>query len=329
MVDTQELAVTASAADDAAENVAAALVGGDDAVGDHEHSRLDVVGADADGDIVVLVGTVLLTRDLGNRVQDPAVGVHQEHIVHVLHDAGQTLQTHTRVDVLLGQLGVVAVAVVVELGEDVVPDLHEAVAVTAGLAVGRAAAASLAAVEVDLGAGAAGTRAMLPEVVGLAQADDALGGNADHVGPQVIGLLVLLVDGGPEQVLGDLQGHGEELPSPRNGLVLEVVAEGEVTQHLEEGAVTGCVTHALQVGGTDALLAGANAIAGRDLLAREELLHGSHTRVDEEQGRVIVGNQGIGGESQVILGLKECEVFLAQIVKRCPLHDGVAFLFYV
>ena len=44
---------------------------------------------------------------------------------------GQTLQTHAGVDVLLGQLGVVALAVVVELGEDVVPDLHIAVAVAA------------------------------------------------------------------------------------------------------------------------------------------------------------------------------------------------------
>ena len=36
---------------------------------------------------------------------------------------------------------------------------------------------------------------------------------------------------------------------------LEVVAEGEVTQHLEECAVTGCLTDILDIAGTDALLA--------------------------------------------------------------------------
>jgi hypothetical protein len=55
---------------------------------------------------------------------------------HALAHAGQALEAHAGVDVLLLELGVVAVAVVVELGEDDVPDLDVAVAVAAGVQVG-------------------------------------------------------------------------------------------------------------------------------------------------------------------------------------------------
>ena len=106
------------------------------------------------------------------------------------HHAGQTLQAHAGVDVLLLQLGVVAVAVVVELGEDVVPDLHIAVAVAADGAAGLAAAVLRAAVVVNFGAGAARAGAMLPEVILLAEAEDALGGDADLLVPDVEGLVV-------------------------------------------------------------------------------------------------------------------------------------------
>ena len=61
-----------------------------------------------------------------------------------------------------------AVAVVVELGEHVVPDLDVPVAVAAHGAAGLAAAVLRSTVIVDLGAGAAGAGAVLPEVVRLA-----------------------------------------------------------------------------------------------------------------------------------------------------------------
>ena len=41
-----------------------------------------------------------------------------------------------------------------------------------------------------------------------------------------------------------------------DGLVLEVIAEGEVAQHLEEGAVAGGLADVLDIAGADALLAG-------------------------------------------------------------------------
>ena len=80
---------------------------------------------------------------------------------------------------------------------------------------------------------------MLPEVVLLAEAEDALGGDAHLLVPDVEGLVVVQIDGGVQPVR--LQPHhlSQELPAPCDGLVLEVVAEGEVAQHLEVGAVAG------------------------------------------------------------------------------------------
>ena len=56
--------------------------------------------------------------------------------------------------------------------------------------------------------------------------------------------------------------------------MLEIVAEGEVAQHLKVGAVTGGFAHVVDIAGADALLTGAHPVAGRLLLALEPGLHG-------------------------------------------------------
>ena len=135
---------------------------------------------------------VVRAGQLADLVGDVHDGIDIEEAVYILAHAGQTLQAHAGVDVLLLELGVVVVAVVVELGEHVVPDLDIAVAVAADGAAGLAAAVLGAAVIVDLGAGAAGAGAVLPEVVLLAEAEDPLGGDADLLVPDVKGLVVAL-----------------------------------------------------------------------------------------------------------------------------------------
>ena len=71
---------------------------------------------------------------------------------------------------------------------------------------------------------------MLPEVILLAEAEYALRGDAYLVAPDVESLVVVLVDGGVEPVRVDANPlrARQELPAPGDGLVLEVVAEGEV-----------------------------------------------------------------------------------------------------
>ena len=284
-----------------------------------------MVGDDPQRHVTGLAVAVVRTGQLRDFIRDVHHGVHVEQGVHVLADHGQTLQAHAGVDVLLGQLGVVALAVVVELGKDVVPDLHIAVAVAAGLAVGAAAAELLAAVVIDLRAGAAGTGAVLPEVVFLAHAVDAVLRDAHFVPPDVEGLVVLLVDGGIQPVLFQAHplGVGQKLPGPGNGLVLKVIAEGEVAQHLEIGAVAGGVADVLDVARPDTFLAGADPAAGRLLLPLEPRLHGGHAGVDEQQGGVVLRHQGEAGQAQVSLGLKEGQEHLSQFVQSIILMHNI------
>ena len=159
-----------------------------------------MVGNHADGDIVVLIVAVGLACNLANGVKYSANGVYLKEVVHALHNAGKSFKTHARVDILLIKLGIIAVAVVVELGEYVVPYLHKSVTVTAGLTIGRSASVLQSAVEVNLRAGAAGTGAMLPEIIRLAKLNNVRLGDAYYVAPDSVCLVVMLVNRRPKKL---------------------------------------------------------------------------------------------------------------------------------
>jgi hypothetical protein len=71
----------------------------------------------------------------------------------------------------------------------------------------------------------------------VADAHDALSRQADDLQPDVVRLVVLGVHRGPEPVRGQLEVPGQQFPGVDDGVVLEVVPEAEVAQHLEEGVV--------------------------------------------------------------------------------------------
>src|SRR5690606_20276028 len=110
--------------------------------------------------------------------------------------------------------------------------------------------------------------AHVPVVLGQVAAMDPVIGQADRT-PQLTGLDIAVrvgrMESGAEHRDRDpfridaevavSDRAGEELPGPRNDLGLEVVTEGEVAQHLEEGAVTGGLADLFDVEGADALLA--------------------------------------------------------------------------
>ena len=115
LIDAQQLAVAGGPTQQAAQHVAPALVAGQDAVADHHGGGADVVGDNTQGHISLVALAVVGAGDLGHLVGDVHDGVHIEQRVHVLDHAGQTLQAHSGVDVLVLHLGVVALAVVDEL----------------------------------------------------------------------------------------------------------------------------------------------------------------------------------------------------------------------
>ena len=322
IVFAQQLAVARGATQQAAQDIAAPLVRREHAVADHHDGRTDVVGNDAQGDVRLMAVAIVRAGDLADLVGDVHHRIHVKQGVHALTDDRQTLQAHAGVDVFLREIGIVAVAVVVELGKDVVPDLHIPVAVAARCTVRLAAAVFLPAVKVDLGAGAARAGAMLPEVVVLAEADDTRFRNPDLIAPDIECLVVVFIYGRiqPRRVETDPVRRGKKLPRPCDRFVLEVVAEGEVAEHLEICAMARGFADVLNVAGTDALLAGADAVAQRLLLALEIRLHRRHAGVDQQQRRVVLRDQRKAGQAQMPLRFKEAQKHLTQFIQTEFFH---------
>ena len=161
---------------------------------------------------------------------------------------------------------------------------------------------------------------MLPEVVLLAQADHVILGDADFLRPDVVGLVILLINRDVQAVSGNLEFLGQELPRPGNDFLLEVILEAEVAQHLKETAMAGRDADALNIRGADALLAGGHAMPRRLLLAEEPFLHGGHAAVDQQEAGVILRNQREATQTQVALRLKIMQVLFAKLVQSGPLH---------
>ena len=108
-----------------------------------------------------------------------------------------------------------------------------------------------------------------PPVVAVAVAVDALRGHADVVMPDVVGFVVVQVDGDVHPLRRQAEQSGAEFPGEGGGVFLEVVADAEVAQHLEESEVL-VVAHLVDVGGAEGLLATGEPAARRRLLAHEE-----------------------------------------------------------
>ena len=218
------VAVRDGAADDAAQDVAALLVGRDDAVGGQERHAAAVVGEHAQrAHRGAAVGVLRARPRLAGR-DDLLEAVGLVDGVHALQQRRDALHAGAGVDRRLRQRRE-AVRLAVELHEDEVPVLEHAVAVAlraalVGAAAERPAAAVLGAAVVEqLRAGAARTgRPGLPEVV-LAERDDALLRLADGA-PQVDRLVVArhavaaLVDGHPEPLADPSSSPRATAPRP-------------------------------------------------------------------------------------------------------------------
>ncbi len=289
----QQVGVTHGAAHDAAQDIAPAFVRRGHAVGDQEGGRAQVVGDDAVRRRAFALG---LGRGQFFRGVDQALEQVDVIVgVDALQHGGDALQTHAGVDAGLGKVANDLVVLLLVLHEDVVPDFHEAVAVLVRR-TGRAAEDVVAVVVEDLGAGAA--RAAVahgPEVVGGGDADDLLVGEAGDLLPDVEGLVVGVIDG-DQQALGiEAELPGQQGPGALDGVVLEVVAEREIAQHLKEGVVTRGVADVVQVvvlaAGAHAFLRTGGALVGRGRAAREVVLERHHARIDEQQGRVVLRHQ--------------------------------------
>ena len=157
-------------------------------------------------------------------------------------------------------------------------------------------------------------RAGGPEVVILAHPRDPAGIEADLLVPDVERLVVVEVDRHRQALAGDSQGFGQKLPAPVDRFLLEVVAEREVAEHLEERHVAGGPPDVLDVAGPDALLAGRRRSETRVAQPHELALELVHARRGEQDGLIFLGNQHIAGAADAPLGDEEVEERFAKLI---------------
>ena len=254
-----------------------------------------------------------LAGGLDQRPEDVDVEIRLDPLQH----GGRPLEAHAGVDVLAGQRPQVVgrVAHAIELREDQVPDFDLA---EVGVVVDFAARAANA-----VGALAGGIGG--PEVFVFAQPLQPLRRKFHLVEPDAGRLVVVEIDGGREPLRAQAQPllGGEELPRPVDGLALEVVAEAEVAQHLEEGVVIGGAADVVDVAGAEALLAGGGAGEFQLAAAEEVVLELVHARRGEQHRGVPAGDQHVAGPPDAALRLEEGQIFFPQFIRfHGNLHPG-------
>ena len=213
------------------------------------------------------------------------------------------------------------------LHEDEVPHLDEAVAIGIRRA-GRTAGNALAVIVEDLRARPARAGiAHLPEIVGAGDAHDAALRQAGNLAPQVKGLIVVDIDGRDQLLRRQPELPGDELPGEFDRLLLEVVAEGEVAEHLEEGVMPGGIADIVEVvvlaAGTHALLRRRGAWKGRLHAAGEIVLERHHAGIGEHQCRIVARHQRARGDRRMAVLLEEAKKMGPDVVDAT--HDRQGF----
>ena len=132
------------------------------------------------------------------------------------------------------------------------------------------------------------------------------------------GLVVLAEDGDVELVLGQAVLPGDQVPGELDGFGFEIIAEGKIAQHLEEGVMAARIADVLQVvmfaAGAHAFLRAGGARVVALLEAEESVLELVHPRVGEQQSGIVGGNQRRAAHHAVAARGKEIEKTLSGFV---------------
>ena len=240
-------------------------------------------------------------------------------VVHALQHGGDALKPHAGVDRRPRQRLAPSARELLILHEDEIPDLDETVAVFVRR-TRRAARNVIAVVVEDLRARTAGTRvAHRPEIGRGRDADDFRVRQACDLLPEVEGFVVFGIDGDEKAVFRKREFARDEIPGEGDRVVLEIVAEGEIPQHLEEGVVARGIADIVEVvvlaAGAHAFLRRGRAGVGALLLAGEDVLELHHAGIGEEQGGIVARHKRRRRDDGVVARVKEIEEGRADIVQ--------------
>ena len=318
--DAQQTAVAGGPAQQTAQHIASALVGGRDAVARQHDAGANMVGNNAQGNVPLFVFTVGCSSDSGRVLQNLAHCVHVKKGFHILHDAGQPLDAHAGVDILFGQRSIIALAVIVKLAEHQIPKLHIPVAVAAGGAIRLAAAILLAPVKINLRTGAAGAGADFPEIIFPVQSHHMVLRHADFLCPDIVSLVVLQKDGDIELIYRHLHFLSDEFPRPLASLPFEIIAKRKIAQHLKISAMASVLADVFNVQRANALLAIGNPRGGRRQLPGKIMLQRGHAGVNQQQRFVVLRHQRIAFDSQMPFAFKKTQESLSNFIQSQFFH---------
>ena len=286
-----------------------------------------MVGDDAEGAGGFIVAAVFLAAKLADLLEDIGEEVGFIDALFAVEHADGALQAHAGIHILLGQRLKGAVGLFVVLHEHVVPDLQIPAAGAGGRAV--RAAGLLVGDDEHLGirAAGAGDARRAPPVVFLGQEEDVIirhAAPAPQLGAFLVAGAVRITREHREgqTVLGQAQVFraGEEFPAPGNHLLLEIVAQRPVAQHLKEGEVAE-IAHVVNIAGAHALLHVRQAVAGGVLRAHQIGHQRMHARGGEQHRGVVFGNHRRAGNHGMAVALEKLQEHRAQFGGMIGLHQ--------
>ena len=294
------------AAHDAAQNIAASFIAGEDAVGNQKAHGTQMVGDDVVRRFQRTFG--IGTGNFGNVGGQITEKVDIIVGVNALQNSGNAFQPHAGINALLLQRNAAAVGQVFKFVENQVPDFNPAVSVFFR-GSGQAAPHFRTVVVEDFGTITAGAGvAHLPEVVFGGNADDAVIGQSGNFFPDVARNFVGMENGNGQTIFRQAELFGNQFPGIVDGFFLEVVAKREVSEHFEKRMMADVVADAVQVivfaAGADGFLGSGRPFVRSGFGAGKNVFELNHARVGKHQGRVIVGNQGRRGDYFVSVLLK-------------------------
>ena len=120
-----------------------------------------------------------------------------------------------------------------------------------------------------------------------------------------------MIDGDQQPVDRQPEFLGDQVPGELDRALLEIVAEREVAEHLEEGVVARGVADIVEIvvlaAGAHAFLRGGGARVGALLEAGEDVLELHHAGIGEHQRRVVARHQRRGRHDRVAVLLEKVE----------------------
>ena len=284
--------MTHGAANNPSQDVSATFIGRSNSVNNKKGTRADVVGDHPQG-IMMQISRSGYLRNVADQFSEQ---IYLIVAVDMLKNRSNALKARTGINRWLWQWRHTSISFPFELHENQIPDFD--VAITVLIRTARRTSCHIRPVIIeDFRAGAAGPGiAHRPEIVFFTQTREALRIDFHLIQPNVSRFIIILIDSDPESASRQSKLFSKKFPRKLNSLSLEIITERKIAQHLKKRVMTSGIAHVLQI----VVLATRSYTSlgtGRPgpiplFISKKYVLELNHTRIGEQQSRIIGRNQG-------------------------------------